>query len=57
MKEDGKPSTKPAPQKDDAELAVLDLLKGISVELQAIPDCDAKTSIKQHLDSLNALLG
>lgn len=56
MKDDAKPQ-KPAPQKDDAELAVLDLLKGIASEIQAIPDCDAKTSIKQHLDSLNAILG
>jgi len=50
-------NTTPEVQKDDAEYAVLALLQGVASELEAIPDCDAKTSIQQHLDSLNAILG
>ena len=57
MKQDVKPQAKLEPQKDDAEDAVLALLGGIKSELAAIPDCDAKTSIRQHLDSLHAILG
>jgi hypothetical protein len=48
------PEEEEAPAKSDP---VLDLLTGIRTELNAIPECDAKGAILQHLNSLHDLLG